>query len=63
MPVSFLEGNVHAGEDEIASIGFCIGASMAGLKAMTATSRPRRQLLIIFIVFGYPLLDKKQPPT
>ena len=28
------------GEDEIASIGFCIGASMAGLKAMTATSGP-----------------------
>ena len=28
------------GEDEIASIGFCIGASMAGMKAMTATSGP-----------------------
>ena len=28
------------GEDEIASIGFCIGASMGGLKAMTATSGP-----------------------
>lgn len=28
------------GEDEIASIGFCIGASMAGLKVMTATSGP-----------------------
>lgn len=28
------------GEDEIASIGFCIGASMAGFKAMTATSGP-----------------------
>ena len=28
------------GEDEIASIGFCIGASMAGAKAMTATSGP-----------------------
>jgi 2-oxoglutarate ferredoxin oxidoreductase subunit alpha len=27
-------------EDEIASIGFCIGASMAGSKAMTATSGP-----------------------
>ncbi len=27
-------------EDEIASIGFCIGASMAGAKAMTATSGP-----------------------
>jgi 2-oxoglutarate ferredoxin oxidoreductase subunit alpha len=28
------------GEDEIASLGFCLGASMAGLKAMTATSGP-----------------------
>jgi 2-oxoglutarate ferredoxin oxidoreductase subunit alpha len=28
------------GEDEIASIGFCIGASMAGHKALTATSGP-----------------------
>ena len=28
------------GEDEIASIGFCIGASMGGWKAMTATSGP-----------------------
>ncbi len=28
------------GEDEIASIGFCIGASMAGLRALTATSGP-----------------------
>lgn len=27
-------------EDEIASMGFCIGASMAGKKAMTATSGP-----------------------
>jgi len=27
-------------EDEIASIGFCLGASMAGLKVMTATSGP-----------------------
>ncbi len=27
-------------EDEIASIGFCIGASMAGKKTMTATSGP-----------------------
>lgn len=27
-------------EDEIASIGFCIGAAMAGWKAMTATSGP-----------------------
>jgi len=28
------------GEDEIASIGCCLGASMAGLKVMTATSGP-----------------------
>ena len=28
------------GEDEIASIGFCLGAAMAGLKVMTATSGP-----------------------
>ena len=28
------------GEDEIASIGYCLGASMAGLKVLTATSGP-----------------------
>ncbi len=28
------------GEDEIASIGFCLGAAMGGKKAMTATSGP-----------------------
>ncbi len=28
------------GEDEIASMGYCLGASMAGLKTMTATSGP-----------------------
>jgi 2-oxoglutarate/2-oxoacid ferredoxin oxidoreductase subunit alpha len=28
------------GEDEIASLGFCLGASMAGKKVMTATSGP-----------------------
>jgi 2-oxoglutarate ferredoxin oxidoreductase subunit alpha len=28
------------GEDEIASIGFCLGAAMAGARAMTATSGP-----------------------
>ncbi len=33
-------GIVIQGEDEIASIGACLGASMAGLKAMTATSGP-----------------------
>ncbi len=31
-------------EDEIAAIGFCIGASMAGRKAMTATSGPGMSL-------------------
>ncbi len=35
-----LEGICLQGEDEIASIGFCLGASMAGLKVMTATSGP-----------------------
>jgi 2-oxoglutarate/2-oxoacid ferredoxin oxidoreductase subunit alpha len=34
------EGVVIQAEDEIASIGMCIGASMAGRKAMTATSGP-----------------------
>ncbi|MBW2370568.1 MAG: pyruvate flavodoxin/ferredoxin oxidoreductase [Deltaproteobacteria bacterium] len=38
LPVS--GGVCVQGEDEIASIGFCLGASMAGLKAMTATSGP-----------------------
>lgn len=33
-------GTVLQAEDEIAAIGYCIGASMAGLKAMTATSGP-----------------------
>lgn len=28
------------GEDEIASIGFCLGAAMSGMKVMTATSGP-----------------------
>lgn len=32
------------GEDEIASIGMCIGASMAGARAMTATSGPGMSL-------------------
>jgi len=35
-----LGGVCIQGEDEIASIGFCLGASMAGMKAMTATSGP-----------------------
>jgi 2-oxoglutarate ferredoxin oxidoreductase subunit alpha len=33
-------GTVLQAEDEIAAIGYCIGASMAGHKAMTATSGP-----------------------
>ncbi|MFO7802739.1 MAG: transketolase C-terminal domain-containing protein [Desulfovermiculus sp.] len=33
-------GQVLQAEDEIASMGACIGASMAGVKAMTATSGP-----------------------
>lgn len=33
-------GTAVQAEDEIASIGFCIGAAMAGAKAMTATSGP-----------------------
>jgi 2-oxoglutarate ferredoxin oxidoreductase subunit alpha len=32
------------GEDEIASIGMCLGAAMAGAKAMTATSGPGMSL-------------------
>jgi len=33
-------GICQQGEDEIASIGLCLGASMAGMKVMTATSGP-----------------------
>jgi len=33
-------GTVLQGEDEISSIGYCLGASMAGMKVMTATSGP-----------------------
>jgi 2-oxoglutarate/2-oxoacid ferredoxin oxidoreductase subunit alpha len=33
-------GVVIQGEDEIAAIGYCLGASMAGWKVMTATSGP-----------------------
>jgi 2-oxoglutarate ferredoxin oxidoreductase subunit alpha len=33
-------GVIVQGEDEIASIGFCIGASAAGMKPLTATSGP-----------------------
>ena len=37
-------GTVIQAEDEIASMGFCIGASMAGRKVMTATSGPGMSL-------------------
>jgi 2-oxoglutarate ferredoxin oxidoreductase subunit alpha len=40
------------GEDEIASIGFCLGASMAGLKCMTATSGPGISLYSEHISFA-----------
>ena len=35
-----LGGVCMQGEDEIASIGMCLGASMAGMKVLTATSGP-----------------------
>ena len=40
------------GEDEIASIGMCLGASMAGLKVMTATSGPGLSLYSEHISFA-----------
>lgn len=40
------------GEDEIASIGFCLGASMAGRKVMTATSGPGLSLMSEQISFA-----------
>ncbi|SDP32239.1 transketolase C-terminal domain-containing protein [Desulforhopalus singaporensis] len=40
------------GEDEIASIGYCIGASMAGRKVLTATSGPGISLYSEQISFG-----------
>lgn len=40
------------GEDEIASIGSCLGASMAGLKVMTATSGPGLSLYSEHISFA-----------
>ena len=38
--VPAIGGTAIQAEDEIASMGFCIGAAMAGRKAMTATSGP-----------------------
>ena len=47
-----LGGICLQGEDEIASIGYCLGASMGGLKAMTATSRPGISLCSEHISFA-----------
>ena len=40
-----LGGVAVQGEDEIASIGFCLGAALAGARAMTATSGPGMSLM------------------
>jgi 2-oxoglutarate ferredoxin oxidoreductase subunit alpha len=40
------------GEDEIASMGYCLGASMAGLRVMTATSGPGISLFSEHISFA-----------
>jgi 2-oxoglutarate ferredoxin oxidoreductase subunit alpha len=47
-----LGGVVLQGEDEIASIGFCLGASMSGMKSMTATSGPGISLYSEHISFA-----------
>ncbi len=47
-----LGGICLQGEDEIASIGYCLGASMAGLKVMTATSGPGVSLYSEHISFA-----------
>ena len=47
-----LGGVCIQGEDEIASIGYCLGASMAGLKVMTATSGPGISLYSEHISFA-----------
>ncbi|MBW2016688.1 MAG: pyruvate flavodoxin/ferredoxin oxidoreductase [Deltaproteobacteria bacterium] len=47
-----LGGICIQGEDEIASIGSCLGASMAGLKVMTATSGPGLSLFSEHISFA-----------
>jgi 2-oxoglutarate ferredoxin oxidoreductase subunit alpha len=39
-------GNVIQAEDEIAALGMCLGASFAGVKAMTATSGPGLSLMV-----------------
>jgi len=45
-------GIVLQGEDEIASMGYCIGAAMAGFKVMTATSGPGISLYSEHISFA-----------
>lgn len=45
-------GIVVQGEDEIASMGYCLGASMAGHKVMTATSGPGISLYSEHISFA-----------
>lgn len=45
-------GIVLQGEDEIASLGYCLGASMAGTKALTATSGPGISLYSEHISFA-----------
>jgi len=40
-----VNGYVYQAEDEIASIGNCLGASFAGIKAMTGTSGPGLDLM------------------
>ncbi|MDH4011848.1 MAG: pyruvate flavodoxin/ferredoxin oxidoreductase, partial [Desulfobacterales bacterium] len=47
-----LGGICLQGEDEIASIGYCLGASMGGTKAMTATSGPGISLYSEHISFA-----------
>lgn len=47
-----LGGICLQGEDEIASIGYCLGASMGGLKVMTATSGPGISLYSEHISFA-----------
>jgi 2-oxoglutarate ferredoxin oxidoreductase subunit alpha len=47
-----LGGIVIQGEDEIASMGSCLGASMTGLKAMTATAGPGLSLYSEHISFA-----------
>ena len=45
-------GAVIQAEDEIAALGLCLGASMAGAKAMTATSGPGISLMSEHISFA-----------